>query len=82
MSRDLKQIFASQKFLGGERYVFLFDTLVGRNFFQGGLPPLEKKFYDPPLAPKVYDPPLAILAVSTYGRNTVLSALPCKMMPQ
>ena len=43
MSRDLKQIFASQKFLGGERYVFLFDTLVGRNFFQGGVPPPGKK---------------------------------------
>ena len=69
MSRDLKQIFASQKFLGGERYVFLFDTLVGQNFFQGGVPPPGKKIYDPPLAPKVYDPPLAILAVSTYVLN-------------
>ena len=43
MSSDLKQIFASQNFLGGERYVFLFDTLVGRNFFQGGVPPPGKK---------------------------------------
>ena len=59
MSSNLNQIFASQNFLGEERYVFLFDTMVGRN--------LEKKIYDPPLAPKVYDPPLAILAVSTYN---------------
>ena len=46
MSSHLKQIFASQNFLGGERYVFLLDTMVGRNFFQGGYPP--EKIFAPP----------------------------------
>ena len=65
MSSHLKQIFASQNFLGGERYVFLFDALVGRIFFQG-VYPLPGKKNMTPLAPKVFDPSLAILAVSTY----------------
>ena len=38
MSSDLKQIFASQNFLGGERYVFLLDTMIGQYLI----------FYDPP----------------------------------
>ena len=48
MSSNLKQIFASRNFLGVERYVFLFDTLVGPNLFQGGYPPWKKKFMTPP----------------------------------
>ena len=71
MSSNLKQIFASRNFLGVERYVFLFDTLVGPNFFQGW-----KKNFMTPLAPKVFDPPLAIPAVPTYDCDGIFGYQP------
>ena len=45
MSRDLKQSFAYQIFLGVERYVFLFDTLVPLWQFWP-CPPMEKTLSD------------------------------------
>ena len=47
---------------GAKNFIY---TIYKKNF-QGGVPPLEKFFFDPPLAPKVFDPPLAFLTVPTY----------------
>ena len=46
--KGLETDFCLQKFVKGRKVCFLVDTLTGRKNFQGGYPPLEKRFYDPP----------------------------------